>query len=177
MDWALVASVFVGVFAGVVVNVLTYLFVNSFLPLYRDKVYTGLRIDDDWVLEQNDVAADGDGFEKWALSLHLKQKASTLKGTALAQRKDENNCTQLIHYEVHGSIHDKVIDLSFRTRDRSQLARSTFLLEVVGVGQSMVGYRSFYGLKKGTIRAVECVWSRPGSTMAACGSVTDTDSG
>jgi hypothetical protein len=162
IDWwyTLGLSIAVGVLTGVTANLATHLFVNVWLPKYRDYVYRAMRVDGDWTIIQQDPA-DGEGLEKrWNLVATLTQSAYVVRGSAIAQREVDGESGEVIHYEVAGHVYDRLVTLSFRNRDAQRIARSTFLIEATGDGTRMVGYRSFYGLRKGTIRAVECTWRR-----------------
>ena len=162
MDWiTLGVSVVVGVGTGVLANFATYLFVNVWLPKYRDIVYHGMRIDGDWVISQDDTPVDGTVLStKWALSAKLDQKAYALTGHATANHVANGESIDAINYDVSGYIYDRFVVLTFRNNSRIRIAHSVFLVEVRGDGTRMTGYRTFYGLFKETIRVVECTWHR-----------------
>ena len=154
-------SIVVGVGTGVVANMVTSLFLNVWLPAYRNYVYQGLRIGGDWSILQNEIPVDGEPLSaNWVLSATLRQKSYVISGVATAMRVEDNKSADAINYEIDGYIYDRLVGLTFKSSDRSRIAYSTFLLEAKGDGTQMIGYRSFYGLRKGAIRAVECVWRR-----------------
>lgn len=163
MDWTTFFSIVAGVGTGVLANFATYLFVNVWLPKYRDIVYHGMRIDGDWVIAQNDTPEDGAVLStKWALSIRLEQRAYTLSGNATANHVANGESIDAINYDVSGYIYDRFVVLTFRSNSRNRIAHSVFLVEVRGDGTHMTGYRTFYGLFKETIRVVECTWHRSG---------------
>lgn len=177
MDWAsVVLSIVVGVGTGVLANFATYLFVNVWLPKYRDIVYQGIRIDGDWVIVQNDTPVDGIVLSsKWALSARLEQRAYILSGHATANRVENGESIDAINYNVAGYIYDRFVVLTFRNNSQTRIAHSVFLVEVRGDGRRMIGYRTFYGLYKETIRVVECMWQGGGHGPAS--RATDTTQG
>lgn len=168
MDWStLVLSAVVGIGTGVLANFATYLFVDVWLPKYRDFVYQGIRIDGDWVITQDDTPVDGVTLStKWALSSNLRQKAYALSGHATANRVEDGESVDAINYDITGYIYDRFVVLTFKNNSRARIAHSVFLVEVRGDGTRMTGYRTFYGLYKETIRIVECTWQRGSHTPA-----------
>ena len=158
-----VLSVIVGVGTGVIANMVTSLFLNVWLPAYRNYVYQGLRVGGDWTIIQHDTPVDGEPLSTiWVLSATLRQKSYVVSGVATATRVEGNRSADVINYEINGYIYDRLVGLTFKSSDRSKIAYSAFLLEAKGDGTQMVGYRSFYGLRKGAIRSVECTWRRGG---------------
>ncbi len=165
----LIVSVVVGIGTGVLANFATYLFVHVFLPKYRDLVYQGTRVSGTWVICQSNTPSDGDPLSTvWALSATLEQKAYVLKGNATASLVEKNLSLDAINYTVTGHIYDRFVVLMMRNNDPARIAHSTFLLEVKGDGNQMIGYRSFYGLYDENIRAVACKWKRGFTANAAC---------
>jgi hypothetical protein len=165
----LLLSVIVGVVTGVAANLFTYLFVNVWLPAYRNYVYKGIRVDGDWIIFQSDKPADGESLTtKWILFATLEQKAYEISGSVTASHLEDSNPTDVINYYLDGRIFDRFLSLTLRTKDSSRIAYSTFLLEVTGDGSRMRGYRSFYGLRKGSIRSVACTWKRGTHESTKC---------
>ena len=64
------------------------------------------------------------------------------------------------YYKVNGKIRDRFVWLELVNKNKNTIAYSYFLVEVVGDGTKMLGYRSFYALRKGEINAVECIMSK-----------------
>lgn len=165
----LILSIVVGVTTGVVANLATHLFVNVVMPAYRKYVYQGIRVQGTWSLSQNQEVVDKKGLSRhWKVSATLKQQAYSISGYASAILVDEENASDIVNYEVVGHIYDRIVSFTFRVKDTSRLAHSSFLLEVTGDGAEMVGYRSFYGTKLKTIRATECVWRRGSNHTTGC---------
>lgn len=168
-------SVVVGIGTGVTANLVTYLFVNIWLPAYRDYVYKDVRVDGDWTILQSEIPLDGEALSTtWVLSATLEQKAHVVKGTATATCVKDGTSADVIDYKIEGHIYNRFVSITFRPRDKARIAYSTFLLEVKGDGTRMKGYRSFYGLRKEIIRAVECTWRR-GIHEADCRTHTNTE--
>jgi hypothetical protein len=169
-------SVIVGVVTGVAANLVTYIFVNIWLPSYRNYVYKGHSVAGDWTIAQNDLMTDGERLAVvWVLSATLEQRAYEISGNATATRIKNGGATDVINYEVRGQIFDRFISLTFKNRDATRIAYSIFLIEVKGDGASMKGYRSFYGLRKSRIRSVECTWRRGGYEISDCHNNINTD--
>jgi hypothetical protein len=158
---SLILSIIVGVATGVAANLATYLFVNVWLPSYRNYVYKGIRVEGDWLISQSDQPADGESLSvTWILSATLEQKAYQIGGHATATHLKHGKVTDVINYDVKGHIFDRFVSITLRNKDATRIAYSTFLIEVTGDGTRMKGYRSFYGLQKGVIRSIECNWRR-----------------
>jgi hypothetical protein len=116
-----------------------------------------------------------EGFSAvWVLSATISQKAYLIKGAATANHVEAEKSIDVINYEISGHICDRFVSITFRNKDKTRIAYSIFLLEVRGDGTHMTGYRAFYGLRKETIRAVECTWRR-GIQEVRCRSHNNTE--
>lgn len=163
-------SILVGVLTGVFANLVTNLFINVWLPAYRDYVYKGVRIQGDWILNQGQDTIDKNKLgNDWSVSITLNQKAYKLSGFGTAQRfsPDSNReVIDIIYYDITGSIFDRLVFLYLRPQDKTRLAHSSFHVEVISDGNSMSGYRTFYGLKMNKIRAVDVKLNRKSVSSA-----------
>jgi hypothetical protein len=156
----LILSITIGIATGFFVNGCTWLVRDQLLPLYLDWIYQGMRIDGNWALEHLGTAADGRGLAAATMSATLKQKAHSIGGIATAVLKNEDEADDVVTYKVTGEIRDRFVTLYLRATDKSRIAHSSFLLEIVGDGGCMEGCRAFYGLKQRSVRAIECAWYR-----------------
>jgi hypothetical protein len=167
MDDTLWLSVLVGTLTGVAANLATAFVTNVVLPTYRSYVYKGVEVCGDWVIATTGDVLDREGLaEHWDLLASLEQKANEITGRATARRNRADGSEVVIGYSISGHIYDRILSLTFRTRDQALIAYSTFLVEVVGDGTEMRGLRTFYGLRRGGIRGIECVWRKGGSVRA-----------
>ena len=159
MDWSLLIAIVTGVTA----NAVCWFFVQHVTPIIQTFVYRGIKVSGTWIVEQPQLASDGSTLTtNWETTVVLSQHAHQLKGTAGAQRKLENEEEEkeVVHYNVSGRIVDRFAYLEFQNSDCKRIAHSSFLLEVIGDGSLMAGYRSFYGLKAYKIRSIETRWKR-----------------
>lgn len=161
----LAISIIVGIATGVLANLFTHLFVYVWLPSYRNFIYRGYRVDGSWVVSEASLAADdAPNSHQWVMSASLSQRAHHIVGSATATRMVQEQAAEVNTFTVSGEITDRFVALTFHNNDVSTIAYSVFLLEVEGDGSTMKGYRSFYGRRKLTVRAIECLWHR-GSTL------------
>jgi hypothetical protein len=131
-------------------------------PWYEDKLHQGLRTDGKWEVTMASVAADGQGLaEDWLLSATIIQKGHVLGGTAEGRHRRADGVAESVHYDVWGTIYNRVVIVTMRCKDRALLTSDTFHLEVVESGQ-MVGIRTFYGGRRKRVRAIECGWWKDG---------------
>lgn len=154
-------SILIGVFGNAATYLIAFFLTKTVFPKYTDHVYKGMRVNGNWVIIQDIAPTDGEPLSsKWLLSATLEQKANELSGSAQATRNHTGESTDVLSYKLTGYIYDRLVNISIRTTDQAKIAYSNFLLEVSGDGSEMIGYRSFYGLKKGKIRSIQCTWNR-----------------
>ena len=160
-----VVAITVGVIAGVSANLISSFFINVWLPAYRNYVYQGIRVDGDWIHSHVSIPIDNQDFsDVWSLTITLKQKAYNIEGAATSREYSKSgNIIDLINYDIEGSIYDRFLFIYMRPKNKDRIAHSSFHLEVVGDGNKMIGYRSFYGLEMNSIRAIKCEWKRNNS--------------
>lgn len=157
----LIVTIVIGVATGLAANGFTWLFVTVLLPLYQNFTYHGVRVDGTWCLDEAKITADGGTLSTvWMISATLRQTAYRISGVATAISVRENKTSDVINYIVAGNIRDRFVSLHFHNQDEHRIAYSGFLLEIVGDGATMKGYRAFYGLKKQVIRSIESTWKR-----------------
>jgi len=156
--------------AGAVLTaVATWLWVKIIAPVYRAAIYKGVQLNGNWTLEQDEKTADGEGFlisGSWSVS--LRQRAHQLTGEATVNLRRDTGTPEMFEYQISGHTYDRFVSLEMRGKNPLCIACSTFLLEVNGGGDTMEGYRSFYGRRKNQIRSAYCKWIRSGSST--CGS-------
>jgi len=129
------------------------------VPWLRKILYRGIIIHGKWRIEQAEQSVDGGEIStKREIYVDLVQRADNLSGTATSIATFSDGAQDFIIYDVHGEIKDRFVTIYLKVNDNSRIAYSSFLLEVVGNGQLMKGYRVFYGFKKQEIRAISCTW-------------------
>lgn len=132
---------------------------EKIVPWLRKLLYRGIIIHGKWRIEQADQPVDGGTIStKRDIYVDLIQRADVLSGTATSIASYEDGTQDFIIYDVNGEIRDRFVTIYLKVNDSSRIAYSSFLLEVVGNGQLMKGYRVFYGFKKQEIRAIGCTW-------------------
>ena len=162
----MILAIVIGIATGLCANAFTWFFVQHLVPLYQDWTYQGIRIDGNWTIEHEGDPADGKGLSAGTLSATLKQRAHAVAGKATAVNRIGDDKTDVIDYIVEGQTRDRYVTLYFRTTNRHRIAHSSFLLEIVGAGGCMEGYRAFYGIEQRAVRAVECIWHADGGSSA-----------
>lgn len=135
---------------------------KGIVPFFENLVYRGIRIDGNWTLQQQmKSTADGTTIgTKRDTVLEITQKATKISGTATSILKSDDSTQDFIYYTINGEVKDRFVTLILKCRKKDRIAYSTFLLEVVSDGYKMVGYRTFYGLKRQKINATSCVLNK-----------------
>lgn len=166
----------IGVLSGVLTTILVYvssLFLKRVvLPNYRIYLYRGLDITGQWRVKQDQIAVDGEELSvKRETTVVLKQKGHDLEGRATSTALGGGAHQAIYTYAATGEIKDRFVMLSFKADDRDRIGYSSFLLEVVGDGRRMVGYRVFYALLRRKVSAISVEFER----QKESGETTDAD--
>ena len=128
-----------------------YLWISSFR-------YAGINVSGGWIVEEHKQTAEGYELSvPTNLSVNLKQIANSLSGDAIAVIEQDGK-KQYIHYRVEGNIKDRFIYLNCTLKENRRISHLSFLLEVLGNGEIMEGYMSFYALKAREMNAVKTKW-------------------
>jgi hypothetical protein len=152
-------------FEGIVASMLAAWFVKIFsdgiLPYFQRVLYKQIETDGDWIVRHTADPVDGDGLESlWTLRSSLKQAGQTISGTAHATCIRGSSNGKQVSYKVRGRISNGVVDMTFIEASASSRNRSVFLLELIGDGACLTGYRLFLGRQNNEIRAIRCEWAR-----------------
>ncbi len=132
---------------------------DRFVPWLRSFLYRGIIVKGKWRILQEEMAVDGKELAvKRETYVDLNQYADTLSGSATSIATYSDKSQDFIVYDVRGEIKDRFVSVHFKVNDSTKIAYSSFLLEVVGDGHVMKGYRAFYGFKRQEIRAISCNW-------------------
>lgn len=146
---------------------------TAVLPYISQQTYKHITIDGEWVLQHCGEPVDGDGLESsWTTQIDLAQSGQTISGTATAACSHGTSEGKQVTYKLKGWFSNSVLDISFIEQEVSSRNRSTFLLQVVGDGGILHGYRLFLGRNKNEIRAIACKWVRRERLEAASGSLS-----
>ena len=128
----IVISVFSGVLASTLIFLIVYTFKNSIIPWLRQITYRGIDISGSWYWTNitNDSA-----------KLELTQYADKVKGIYTYVNNNNGN---IKIYTVSGNIQDRFIQLSMKSADKKRLGVLSYISEVVGDGNELKGYSTFY---------------------------------
>ena len=139
----IIKDVVVSLIAAGIIFVLGFLWSNAILPFIHNLLYTGIRIDGTWTIDEKPKANSGQrlSVERNTVVV-IEQKANKLSGTATST--DKSNIQPALKYKVTGEIKDRIVEVSFRSQDSSTIAHSSFLMEVKKDGKKMDGSRNFY---------------------------------
>jgi hypothetical protein len=165
-------SIAINVISSGIVLIIALTWNKWLLPWFKSLVYKGIIIDGTWKIEQATQMVDGSNLAvQRAIDINLQQNANELTGDASAriietqtitpstqnvETKQSKNLNTVIYYDVKGEIKDRFVSLVLRPKEQNKIAYSVLLLEVVGDGNTLKGYRTFYGYKKLKICAISC---------------------
>jgi hypothetical protein len=123
-----------------------------------------------WKVNHIGDAIDGDELEaSWSIEVVLKQAQSHLSGTATARCISGSSAGHNVSYNVRGVFAASIVDVAFQEASLSSRNRSVFLLQPIGDGTLLEGYRTFFGRNKNVIRVIACKWERFDNPAPSCG--------
>jgi hypothetical protein len=166
-------AIVINVISSGIVLIIALTWNQWIVPWFKSLVYKGIKIDGTWKIEQSNQMVDGTALEiQRAIDINLQQNANELKGEASARiiqtipmntqtpTNLDKSTNTVIFYDVKGEIKDRFVSLVLIPKEQNKIAYSVFLLEVVGDGNLLKGYRTFYGYKKLKICAIGCDLTR-----------------
>ena len=174
VNWFHVGVAFVvGALAKVCGTTMFLYLKSTFLPYVADRTYKHIDLsDDDWRILHSGDPINGEKLEsEWKTTMKLRQTGEKLSGEALTNcTKGSKEGTQR-QFIVTGIVNNGVVSLTMRNKDRSIKSHSTFLLQLIGEGAVLDGYRLFYGMNKNEINGTRCNLVRGKSMETSdCGS-------
>lgn len=142
----------------------------AILPYLSQQTYKHITIGDTpWYVEHIGKPIDNEDTESiWSVKVSLKQLGQTISGTANSTCVSGVSPGKQVTYIVNGKFSNGVLDISFNEKDSASRNRSCFLMQVIGEGNVLEGYRLFLGRNKNDIRAIKCKWVRENQVGAVC---------
>ena len=174
MDWGHLIAALVGAVALAVLRPLLWP-LKHFLwdKWWSDFVNHGSKqtnIGGKWQVMHVGEPSDGEVLEaKWAVNVIIEQTASEVSGKANAICTAGTATGKNVQYLAHGKFVSNILEITFQDEDRSGRNKSSFLLQVVGDGSNLEGYRLFLGRNKNDIRSIQCKWVRNNTSASGCG--------
>jgi hypothetical protein len=153
-------NIVLGILSGIVTSFLLYLgtklFENTLVPWYLAARYKGIDISGNWKYIMTFSSGNVSTF-----LVEVEQKAEKVK-CYVSETKTlvGNSKTEMRIYEYDGSIQDRFVTLAGRDKNKANLGVYSFLLEVKGSGQEMVGYGARHCITGDEIRSDIVKWER-----------------
>lgn len=127
-------------------------------------------IHDTWTVVHKGDPVEGDRLEaSWQLTVNMEQNGTDVTGVANGTCTKGEAQGRKVEYDVRGSFVNNILRVSFVDTDEASSNVSVFLLQIVGHGSSLEGYRLFLGRKTNNVRAIACEWVRPSGALTECG--------
>ncbi len=154
-------TIFLGVISGILTALLLFVvgvLVNrSFLPWYRSLIYSGIDVSGVWKHEIN-VRSNRTQIS----TFKIKPNAHSIKGKASVSKYDEKqNLLSTEDFYVKGKIKDRLVHITLEPTDKKRLGIITYLVEVVGSGNIMKGWSTWYSIINEELLSVKATIERP----------------
>lgn len=143
VSFNIVLGIVTGLLTASVLLILKHLFLNSFLPWYRQTMYKGIDLEGNWYLYTDTQKT----------LLELKQTCESLTGKATVQVNDLNDLSIDRHdlhiddirtFDIKGSISERFVLLKLQHTNHSRLGIVTYLLQIDGDGTKLKGQGCWY---------------------------------
>lgn len=156
LSFAILSGVASGILTTVVLVAVTVFFRRIVLPWYQTITYQGIILEGEWEIRGHALDQE--------VRVELKQRAGRLSGSCTFIKKADsvNAYEQLRTFRLHGTVNDRLVELSFRHTDRSRLGAGVWLLEVVGDGRRMIGVQATYSVSRDRVLSSIVAAARPG---------------
>jgi hypothetical protein len=147
-----------------------HLFSSAILPYISQQTNPHICIADKWTVKHLGQPTDGDGLQaEWKVLIDLKQHGLSVYGNAIAECTKGTSTGKTVDYSASGTFSNNVLDLTLAEKGNSHRNRSIFMLQLIGEGNKLEGYRLFLGRNKNDIRAIPCVCVRSNYAEFDCG--------
>lgn len=144
------------------------IWLNVLVPIITNAANAHISLGDTWKLEHvGEPTGEKSLAEEWKTSITLRQLGGRISGSARSVCI-LGNVGKIIHYRVAGTFSNSVLNISFHQEGAATRHCSTFLLQLVGDGNSLEGTRTFFGKNANRIRAIECRLTREKLQHSAC---------
>ncbi|QEC68738.1 hypothetical protein FRZ67_16025 [Panacibacter ginsenosidivorans] len=152
-------DILVNLIAAFLAFIIGFLWKDYISKKIADFVYRGIKINGTWRAIEKEITAKGYKLAYPSIyNIELFQKADIISGIVKAEFGKEQ--IEVVSYKVQGTIKDRFVSLSLKLQERNRMAHINFLLEIVGNGETMIGYMTFYGLRAKEINAIEVIWKK-----------------
>jgi hypothetical protein len=133
-------------------------FRSTLIPYLADRTYRHIDLSDkDWRIVHAGSPINGEKLEsEWKTSICIRQTGDKIKGEATTSCTKGSKMGTQRNFDVTGTVNNGIVLLSMRNKDRSIKSHSAFLLQVVGEGNVLQGYRLFYGMNRNEINGTRC---------------------
>src|SRR5712692_8357813 len=151
-------SIITGVVSGILTTAVLFLLKKLFdgvvLPWYRNLVYRGVNISDQW---KNEMEFPGGTHQ--TLIANIKQRAHAVEGDLTITKTRNGQLFVTKTLLLVGEIHDRLLLATIKPMSDKEIAAATLLLEVVGNGSRMRGATSWYDATGGRILQEDVEWT------------------
>jgi len=171
MDQLSLTEIIAGVIITFVVALIVHFYKNAFLPYLSSSVYKSFPLTGIWIVDHIGDPVDGEELDlEWVTTLNLQQRGTTILGKAGLKCIDgpDGHKNKELLFDVRGKINSHILNLALYDTKNGKRQSSSFMLQMQGNGEQFQGYRLFFGYKKNTVRAIECLLKQADG-IAQCG--------
>ncbi|MGZ5050192.1 MAG: hypothetical protein ACXWF8_03170 [Methylobacter sp.] len=159
ITWNIVIGIVTGLITASVLLIFKSLFVNSFVPWYRQVMFKGVNLSGSWYSVGT----------RQKILLEIKQSCEKLSGKATVylikddfhkSGKEDLHLDDIRTFDVIGEIAERFVLLKLKHSDMTRIGIVTFLLQVDGDGTKLSGNGCWYSPVVSRISSGERVFYR-----------------
>lgn len=159
ITWTIAVGVITGLLTASLLLIIKSLFLNSFLPWYRQTMYRGVDLNGSWY--------SCSGSQK--VLLEIEQNCERVSGKATAQLMrdtipdehiDSYHLDDIRTFDIEGEVSERFVSLRLKHTDKKRLGIVTFLLQVEGDGTKLMGQGCWYTPNASLIASGERIFYR-----------------
>ncbi|TAK65099.1 hypothetical protein [Methylobacter sp.] len=159
ITWNIVIGVVTGLITASVLLIFKSIFMNSFVPWYRQIMFKGLNLSGSW-----HSAVNGQ-----KMLLEIKQSCEKLSGKATVHLMKNDfheserhglHLDDIRTFDVIGEVSERFVSLRLKHTDTTRIGIVTFLLQIDGDGTRMSGQGCWYAPLTSKIASGERVFYR-----------------
>ena len=144
-----------GVLTAILLWIATSVWVTKFIPWYEERLYKGISLQGTWTLVPKRDDGNVWGHEEL---LDIRQVAHRISGTvALTPAAAKSKRAALV---LAGEVRDRFVMFTMQSPSGNKLSYSTYLLEIVGSGDTMRGACAFYSVREANIDCFKVEYRR-----------------
>jgi hypothetical protein len=137
-------AIYIGISTGVlsawIAWLISVMLKEYVIPKYKATMHTTIDVSGSWEISSPN-------YDRRIIKLNIRQSGDSLEGISTHVIKNDNSGStseRIRTYKITGTIRDRFVVLTGRPLEKGRIGAIAFVFEVVGDGQTLIGYGTGY---------------------------------